>query len=52
MRDELVSMIRETNMRIDRLYEVIVRREEHTSLEHRMMNLENRVDALEKRQAA
>jgi len=43
VRDELVSMIGETNKRIDRLYEVVVRREEHGRLEMRMDNLEKRM---------
>ena len=52
VRDELVSMIRETNKRMDRLYEVIVRRDEHNKLEFRLTSLEARVEALEKKLAA
>ncbi|RLC74359.1 MAG: hypothetical protein DRI61_16820 [Chloroflexi bacterium] len=47
VREELVQMIQETNKRIDetnrridRLYEVIVRRDEHSMLEQRVANLE------------
>jgi predicted nucleic acid-binding Zn-ribbon protein len=44
-RDEIVGliirMIDETNKRIDRLYEVIVRREEHEKLEIRILKLEH-----------
>jgi len=52
VRDELVSMIRETNKRMDRLYEVIVRREEHDKLEARLSALETKVGDLERRIAA
>ena len=40
VREELVQMIQETNRRIDHLYEVIVRRDEHSLLEQRVANLE------------
>ena len=52
VRDELVAMIGETNKRIDRLYEVIVRREEHDTLARDLQELRIRVDSLEKRIAA
>ena len=52
VRDELVSMIGEINKRIDRLYEVIVRREEHYGLARDVQDLKIRVDNLEKRIAA
>ena len=42
--DGLRDEIGETNNRINRLYEVIVRREEHERLEIRMMRLEKEVD--------
>ena len=52
VRDELVGMMTETNKRIDRLYEVIVRREEHEKVETRLSVLEARLEAIEKRLAA
>jgi len=39
LRDELLK----TNVRIDRLYEVIVRREEHNELEIRIRNVEQKI---------
>jgi len=50
--DELVSMIGETNRRIDRLYEVIVRRDEHSEVVIKIIDLEKRVVGLEQRLAA
>jgi chromosome segregation ATPase len=44
--DETNSRIDETNNRINRLYEVIVRREEHTSLEQRLVVIEKDVQEL------
>ncbi|MBE9575056.1 MAG: hypothetical protein IMF20_08030 [Proteobacteria bacterium] len=52
VRDELVTMVGETNKRIDRLYEVIVRREEHVVVKADLGNLERRVEELERRVAA
>jgi deoxyhypusine synthase len=45
-------MIGETNKRLDRLYEVIVRRDEHVKLENRLVNFEQRLQKLERRLAA
>jgi len=50
--DELVSMIGETNRRIDRLYEVIVRRDEHSEVVIKIIDLEKRITGLEQRLAA
>ena len=44
--------IDETNKRLDRLYEVIVRREEHEPLSVRVQRLEEAMANLEKRIAA
>lgn len=44
--DETNTRIDETNNRINRLYEVIVRREEHTSLEQRLVVIEKDVQEL------
>ena len=52
VRDELVAMIGETNKRLDRLYEVIVRREEHYLLENKVENIEKRLQDLERKLAA
>ena len=52
VRVELAAMIDETNKRIDRLYEVIVRRDEHTKLESKVSNLEQRLIELERKVAA
>lgn len=49
---ELSGRIDETNKRLDRLYEVIVRREEHQSLTMRVAQLEQEVAAIKQRQAA
>ena len=42
----------EINRRLDRLYEVIVRRDEHDKLERRMVFFEQRLQKIEKRLAA
>ncbi len=52
VREELSVEIKETNKRLDRLYEVIVRREEHQQLETRLARLEQDKDALKRRLAA
>lgn len=52
VRDELGSMIHETNKRIDRLYEVVVRRNEHETLVRDVHELKSRVEDLERRLAA
>jgi uncharacterized coiled-coil DUF342 family protein len=46
LRVELRDEIAKTNMRIDRLYEVIVRREEHEKLESRIARLEQEVSEI------
>ena len=51
VREELGGKIDETNKRIDRLYEVIVRRDEHSSLDQRVVKLEFALNNL-KRMAA
>ena len=38
--------------RIDRLYQVIARRDEHVALETKLENFSKRVEALERRMAA
>jgi len=50
--DETNNRINETNQRIDRLYEVIVRREEHFKLDQRVANLEREVNELKKKLVA
>ena len=52
VRDELGAMIGETNKRIDRLYEVVVRREEQETLVKEVQDLKFRVDKLERQAAA
>ena len=52
VRDELVAMIGETNKRIDRLYEVVVRRDEQETLVREVQELKFRVDNLERKLAA
>lgn len=59
VRDELVVMIGETNKRIDhtnehinRLYEVVVRRDEHDKLAREIQEIRLRVDNLERKTAA
>lgn len=44
--------IGDINKRIDRLYEVIVRRDEHIGLESKVENLAQRIEAIEKKVAA
>ena len=51
VREDLGGKIDETNKRIDRLYEVIVRRDEHSMLDRRVDKLEREIDDL-KRMAA
>lgn len=48
----LLSNIQRNNMRLDRLYEAIVRREEHNALENRVARLEGLVEELRQRVAA
>lgn len=50
--DETNGRIDETNKRLDRLYEVIVRRDEHQQLAVRLERLELEVSDLKKRLAA
>jgi chromosome segregation ATPase len=52
VREELLSHLGGTNARIDRLYEVIVRREEHTKLDSRVADLEKRLGEIERKLAA
>jgi chromosome segregation ATPase len=52
VRDELIGMIAEINRRLDRLYEVIVRREEHEELKVRLTRLEDEVQQLKARLVA
>jgi chromosome segregation ATPase len=52
LRVELRDEIAKTNMRIDRLYEVIVRREEHEKLESRIARLEQEVSEIRTKIAA
>ncbi|MFN6962062.1 MAG: hypothetical protein ACK4N6_07445, partial [Rhodocyclaceae bacterium] len=51
-REELTARIDETNKRLDRLYEVIVRRDEHVGLERWVRELDRKVLDLEHRLAA
>jgi len=50
--DALTARLDDTNKRLDRLYEVIVRREEHYSLAVRVTTLEQELADLKKRLAA
>ncbi len=50
-REELSERIDETNKRIDRLYEVIVRRDEHYKLDQRVADLEREVTGLKRMSA-
>ena len=50
--DETNHRIDETNDRLNRLYEVVVRRDEHNGLENRMVYLEQEVQGLKLRLAA
>ncbi|MEA1899179.1 MAG: hypothetical protein U9N47_00210 [Thermodesulfobacteriota bacterium] len=43
VREDLGGKIDETNKRIDRLYEVIVRRDEHSGLDRRVAKLEQEI---------
>jgi chromosome segregation ATPase len=52
IRDELGRKIDETNDRLNRLYEVIVRRDEHEQLASRVARLEQQVSELIARSAA
>jgi polyhydroxyalkanoate synthesis regulator phasin len=52
VREDLAHKIDETNTRLDRLYEVIVRREEHEQLASRVARLEQQVSDLMARFAA
>jgi len=52
LRQELTGRINEINRRIDRLYEVVVRRDEHFKLDERVSRLEREVDELKSRLAA
>jgi len=51
VREELSERIDETNKRIDRLYEVIVRRDEHYKLDQRVADLERIVNDLKSKAA-
>ena len=48
---EVNRRIDETNNRLNRLYEVIVRREEHTSLEQKFIALEREVHEIKSKMA-
>lgn len=50
--EKLSGQISETNNRLNRLYEVIVRREEHQQLSDRLRRLEHDVEDLKRRLAA
>jgi ubiquinone biosynthesis protein UbiJ len=52
VREELGSKITETNKRLDRLYEVIVRRDEHAGVERRVAALEQDMAEIKRRLAA
>lgn len=52
VREELSGQISETNNRLNRLYEVIVRREEHQQLSERVLRLEHAMEDLKRRLAA
>ena len=49
---DLILRFDELHRRMDRLYEVSVRREEHASMERRVANLEQAVEELQRRLAA
>ena len=51
LRVELRDEMAKTNSRIDRLYEVIVRRDEHYKLDERVADLEREVNELKRRAA-
>ncbi|MGA1839334.1 MAG: coiled-coil domain-containing protein [bacterium] len=52
LRVELRTEIAKTNERIDRLYEVIVRRDEHNKLEARVLHLEEEIKDIKTKLAA
>ena len=52
VREELGNKIDEINKRMDRLYDVIVRRDEHYKLDQRVAGLERDVGDLKRRAAA
>jgi len=52
VREDLTGRIDETNRRLDRLYEVIVRREEHVSLTERVIHLERDLAEIKQKLAA
>ncbi len=52
VRDELFAVLSETNKRLDRLYEIVVRREEHSELVMKVLGIERRLADLERRLAA
>jgi len=52
VREDLGSKIWETNKRLDRLYEVIVRRDEHAGVERRVASLEQDMAEIKRRLAA
>jgi uncharacterized coiled-coil protein SlyX len=52
VRVELTQRIDETNKRLDRLYEVIVRKDEHIQIEQRVTGLERDVNELKRKTAA
>ncbi len=51
LRVELRDEMAKTNRRLDRLYEVIVRRDEHYKLDERVAHLEREVNELKRRAA-
>lgn len=52
LRADLIERIDRLNSRVDRLYEVIVRRDEHEKLEFRVMKLEQDVAEIKSKIAA
>jgi hypothetical protein len=52
VREDLKLEINDTNKRLDRLYEVIVRRDEHSKIEARVAILERDINELKRRIAA
>ena len=50
--DETNRFIIETNLRLDRLYEVVVRREEHVSLTERVIHIERDLAEIKQKLAA
>ncbi|MFC2141050.1 hypothetical protein ACFLQP_02005 [Acidobacteriota bacterium] len=49
--DDLSTQMVEVNRRIDRLYEVVVRREEHAALEQKVIALEREVHEIKSKMA-